>query len=150
MLKDVLTENLIDLNVRAETWQEAIAAAGTLLVKASIVKQEYVQAMIETVEKLGPYVVIAPGIAVPHARPEDGALKSGISLVRLSAPVVFGHSTNDPVKLVIALAAVDDSSHIKALAQLTSLLDDEHALSVLRETSSREEVMELIKRYSAE
>jgi len=74
----------------------------------------------------------------------------GISLVRLSGLVIFGHVTNDPVNLVIALAAVEDILHIKALAQLTCLLDDVHNPFVLRETVSREEVMAIIKRYSVE
>lgn len=46
-----------------------------------------------------------------------------MSWVRLAAPVAFGHKTNDPVTLVVALAATDSSTHAAAMAQLAKVVD---------------------------
>ena len=66
--------------------------------------------MIETVEKMGPYIVIAPGLALAHSRPSEAVLKTGLSWVRLSTPVKFGNKANDPVSLVIGLAGHDENA----------------------------------------
>ena len=74
---------------------------------------------------VGPYIVIAPGIALAHSRPSPAVLRAGISLVTLLEPVAFGHRENDPVRLVIGLAAVDEEGHITALSTLAEFLSDE-------------------------
>jgi len=141
MLQDVLTEDVIALDVEAKDWEEAVRASGRLLVRKGVVEERYVESMVRTVRELGPYIVIAPGIAMPHARPEDGAKQIGLSVVRLKKPVAFGHETNDPVDVVIALAAVDKVSHLEILAQLSSILGSEEKVSKLREARSRDEIM---------
>ncbi len=49
------------------------------------------------VAKNSAHIVIAPGIALPHARPEDGVIDSTVAVVRLAEPVNFGNEDNDPV-----------------------------------------------------
>lgn len=69
--------------------------------------------------------MIAEGIALPHAAPEKGALRTALSLVRLTPPVEFGNPDNDPVRLVIGLSAVDHHIHIEALRTLAEIFMDE-------------------------
>lgn len=114
----------IRLEVRAADWREAVRACGEALVAAGITTPAYTVQMIATVEQLGPYLVIAPGIALAHARPSAAVLRPGLSWVTLAQPVRFGHKDNDPVTLVVGLAAPDDYSHIQALATLAGLLED--------------------------
>ena len=80
---------------------------------AGFTTDAYTDQMIETVEKMGPYIVIAPGLALAHppARPRPCS-KTGLSWVRLSTPVKFGNKANDPVSLVIGLAGHDENEHI--------------------------------------
>jgi len=84
VLENILTEKAIRLKARAVDWQEAVRMGGELLVNAGFAKPSYIEAMVETVKQLGPYSVIAPGIAMPHARPEAGVIKPGLSLVTLA------------------------------------------------------------------
>jgi len=88
--------------------------------------------MINTVKEIGPYIVIAPGIAMPHARPEAGAKKIGMSLITLKTPVNFGNKENDPVKIVVCLSAIDHSTHLKALSELAGLLGDEESVNKIK------------------
>jgi transcriptional antiterminator/mannitol/fructose-specific phosphotransferase system IIA component (Ntr-type) len=144
VLKDLLTKDTIKLNVEAKDWEEAVKIGGELLVKNGFAEPQYVEAMINTVKEMGPYIVIAPGIAMPHARPEAGARKIGMSLITLKNPVNFGNKENDPVKIVVSLCAIDHSSHLKALSELVELLGDEEFVSILTNAQREEEVLEYI------
>lgn len=110
--------------IPAKDWQTAVRAAGQLLVDSQAARPEYIEAMVRTVQELGPYVVLAPGLAMPHARPEDGALQVGFSAITLADPVEFGNPDNDPVQLVIAFCAPDHDAHIQLLAQLARRLEE--------------------------
>jgi mannitol/fructose-specific phosphotransferase system IIA component (Ntr-type) len=133
VLKDLLTKETIKLNVEAKDWEEAVRIGGELLEKSGAIEPRYIDAMINTVKEIGPYIVIAPGIAMPHARPEAGAKKIGMSLITLKNPVNFG------------LCAIDHSSHLKALSELVELLGDERFISTLLNSSSQDEIFNYIR-----
>nr|WP_280144538.1 BglG family transcription antiterminator [Caldanaerovirga acetigignens] len=144
VLKDVLVEDTIVLNVEAKDWEEAIRIGGELLVEKGFATQNYIEAMINNVKKTGPYIVIAPGIAMPHARPEEGAKEIGMSLITLKNPVNFGNKENDPVKIVVCLCAVDHSSHLKALSELVQLLGDKEKVKKILEAKEAKEIISLM------
>ncbi len=116
----------------ARDWPDAVYVAGHFLVDAGTIEARYIEAMQKVILEIGPYVVIAPGIALLHARPEDGVIKPCFGLVTLSTPVPFGHSQNDPVDLVFVLGAVDKTGHIQALQQIANFLGDAANLAKLR------------------
>jgi mannitol operon transcriptional antiterminator len=145
-LSDLLPPTRIALEVDASNWREAVIKAGNLLVDTGAVEAGYVDAMIQIAEDLGPYIVIAPQIALPHARPEDGALETGLSLVKLKTPVNFGNVDNDPVILVFGLAAVDKQIHISALQTLAEMLSTKSLLKELMEAETVEEVYTVISK----
>lgn len=120
-LLELLPRERIRLGVEAGTWQEAIRAAGKLLLDSGAVTGDYIEAMVKVAEELGPYIAIAPGIALPHAASEAGAKRTALSLVKLAVPVNFGNPDNDPVQLVFGLSAVDKQAHIVALQTLAEL-----------------------------
>jgi len=145
VLENILTEKAIRLKARAVDWQEAVRMGGELLVNAGFAKPSYIEAMVETVKELGPYSVIAPGIAMPHARPEAGVLKPGLSLVTLENPIEFGNKENDPVDIVVSFCATDNTSHIQMLAELAQLLGSEEAVTTIRNAKEVSEVTQLLK-----
>jgi ascorbate PTS system EIIA or EIIAB component len=130
-LSNLLPVSAIRLKVRAADWRDAVSACGEALVAGGITTPAYTDQMIATVEQLGPYLVIAPGIALAHARPSVAVLRPGLSWVTLAQPVRFGHKDNDPVTLVVGLAAPDDYSHVQALATLAGLLEDANRRAAL-------------------
>lgn len=139
-----LSESLVALDVEATSPQESIRIAGELLVKEDAVGESYVEAMIQSYEKNGPYFVLAPKIALPHARPEDGVKEASVSFVRLKNSVKFGSEMNDPVKFVFALGASSSDGHIQILQKLTMLLNDQNNLKKFDEAKSYEEIKEII------
>ncbi|MGR3932000.1 PTS sugar transporter subunit IIA [Streptomyces sp. BRA346] len=130
-LIDLLPVACVRLDARAADWREAIAVAGGLMVDAGFTTAEYTAEMIAGVEENGPYIVVAPGVAFAHARPSPAVRATGMSWVRLAEPVAFGHETNDPVTLVVALAARDSGAHTSAMASLARLLGDPGAAAAL-------------------
>ena len=97
--------------------------------------------MVSAVNEMGPYMVLAPGIALAHGRPEDGVLKIGMSIINLETPVEFGSETNDPVYLIISFGGVDKESHIAMLQELAVFLMEESNQELLKTAKSIDEVM---------
>jgi len=115
-------------NVEADTWQDAVRAAGELLVINGHAKPSYVDGMITLATTLGPYIVMTPGIAIPHARPEDGAIDVGFSAVKLANPIAFGNKDNDPVYLVLAFCTPSADAHIEMLSVIADSLGEDDIL----------------------
>lgn len=141
MLEKYLTEGVIKVNVKAANWEEAVRTGGELLVNAHKCQPEYVDAMVRTVRELGPYMVLAPGLALAHARPEDGTLAVGLSLITLAEPVEFGSKVNDPVKIVISFCAVDKEGHVEVLKALAEFLRVEENQTILKNAATVDELL---------
>ncbi|WP_201712820.1 BglG family transcription antiterminator [Rossellomorea arthrocnemi] len=144
MLNELLTEQTIQLKDRVTNWEEAIKVASEPLVEQQSIRPDYVEAMITNVKELGPYIVIAPNIAIPHARPETGVEQLGMSFLRLEEPVYFSEKEKHRAHLIIVLAAIDNQTHLKALAQLTELLSNEGNVERLITAKDRQAVIKLI------
>lgn len=140
-----LNKDLIELDVDVKTAEEAIRIAGSLLEKQNKIKTSYIDAMVKGYHEIGPYIVLAPGIAIPHARPEYGVNETCISVIRLKNETVFGHPTNDPVKLVCAIGGVDNISHIGMLQALSSVLGNQEKYQKLLEETSKENFLKLFE-----
>ncbi|MGH3325203.1 MAG: PTS sugar transporter subunit IIA [Streptomyces sp.] len=132
-LSELLPIEAVRLDAPATDWREAVRAAGDLMAATGTSTGEYTAEMIENVERNGPYIVIAPGFALAHARPSPAVLRTGMSWVRLESPVEFGHESNDPVTLVVGLAAKDPGAHQAAMAGLARLLADPAVEQALRD-----------------
>ncbi len=150
-LRDSLAENnAICLQAEASTWQDAVKIGVDLLEAAGVVEPRYYQAILDGVARFGPYFVIAPGLAMPHGRPEEGVKKNGFALVTLKTPLVFNHEDNDPVDILITLAAVDARTHQEdGIMQIVNLFDDEANFDRLRACRTAQDVLDLIDNATA-
>jgi PTS system ascorbate-specific IIA component len=142
-LADAFGENSIRVFAAALDREHAIELAGELLVASGRVTPEYTSEMVDVLETHGPYFVIAPGIALAHAKPSESVISAGLSLVTLAEPIVFGNDANDPVKLVFGLCATDHNSHIEMLAELSGLLSDNETVNILLNAGDTEHIRSL-------
>ena len=122
----------------------AIKIAGELLVNSGKVEPSYVQSMLDAVAKFGPYIVIAPGIALAHGKPGDDVIDTGLSLLVLKTPINFEHQQNDPVSLVFGLAARDHESHISLMASLAEVLSDQAKGDSLLRSKDSDQIRDLL------
>jgi PTS system ascorbate-specific IIA component len=124
VLAQAFGPNSIAHHLEATDWEGALSKAVALLEADLRVTSEYLAEVLASNQKLGPYFVVAPGIAIAHAAPGVGVLETGMALLRLEEPVVSG-SNNDPVRLVFAFCAVDADSHIDLLASFALVMSAE-------------------------
>jgi len=144
LLADAFGEGSILINGSVDDRSAAIELAGELLVASGKAKKSYVQSMLEAVEKFGPYIVIAPGIALAHGKPSNEVIETGLSLLVLESAIEFQHSQNDPVQLVFGLAATDHDSHIELMADLAQFLSDHERVNSLLTCSDSSQIRALL------
>ena len=145
-LSDSLRDNdSVRLQAEADSWQQAVKIGTDLLVDAGVVRPEYYEAILASVKRFGPYFLLAPGLAMPHARPEEGVLRNGFALVTLKTPVCFGDEDNDPVDILVTLAACDARTHQEeGIRQVVQLFENPDNFKKIRECRHPQQVRELI------
>ena len=146
----MLPSEAVRLNVSCESWQEAVRQSAQYLLRNGCIEERYISSMIENVEKNGPYILVAPGFALPHEALNAGAKKVGMSLIRLAEPVVFGKPEFDPVEWVCCLRAINKETHLKAMFHLVNLFHNQKFRDEIRDAGSGEEVYNAVKRYEYE
>ncbi len=105
MIRDLVNTKTIRLQLDAADWRDAITQAAQPMVQEGLISEGYIAGIIESAEVSGPYFVLAPHIALPHAPREKGALKTGLGIAVLKTPVAFNSQANDPVKYLFTLSA---------------------------------------------
>ena len=144
-LKQALTDNKsIRLGLSAETWQEAVKLSEEPLIESGAVQPQYYDAIVESTEEYGPYYILMPGMAMPHARPEAGVNRDAFSLITLTEPVTF--SDGKEVSILLSLAATSSKIHTSvAIPQIIALFELENSIERLKACQSEEEVLALIE-----
>ena len=122
MIQDILTDHNIQITSEAMDWKESIRFGARPLLNEGAITENYIDEMIHSVEEYGPYIVLAPHMALAHARPEDGAKKLGLSLTVFQEPVSFGESDDQQVSVMFCLSAIDSFSHLNIMKSLVNLI----------------------------
>ena len=147
LLQNLLSEDNVSFRYPAETWEDVIRHGGQLMVDAGFTDPTYTEAMIDVVRDMGPYIVLAPGLAMPHARPEMGAKQVGTALVTLEKPIDFGSPENDPVSVAVFLCAPNKEEHIQLLTDIATLFEDEEFLDAAVNFESIEDVQSFLAEH---
>ncbi len=141
MLSDKIVA--IEIADAVAEWKAAIVKSAQPLLEKAYITREYVEAMIQNVEDNGTYIIIVPGFAMPHARPECGVNKSGIALLKLRQPVAF--PDGQEVSVMMALAACDSEEHLETISALSEVLMDDQVMDALFQATTVEEISECLK-----
>lgn len=143
MLENI-TEKDITIGVQAVDWEDAIAKSAQPLLEEKAIEKSYIEAMIDAVHRIGPYIVLGNHVALAHARPECGVNKLSVHFSTLNPPIPFGSDKFDPVSLIITLAAVDADSHLELISELASVLMEEENVERLTEAKTPREFLKLL------
>ena len=127
-------------------WKHAILLSAQPLLAKKAITENYIQSIFDSHQKLGPYYVLAPGLAMPHARPEQGVVKNGLSLLHIKQGVQFETDENDPVYVVIMLCALSGDEHIKMITALANIFSDDERLPALLKAATIDEIQRVINR----
>jgi len=111
------------------------------------VEQRYVNAIKDLHQKIGPYYVLAPKLAMPHARPEDGVNQGSLQITVFTQGVDFESEDNGDVYLSITLAAEDSDSHVQTIMALSNLFQCDDDLEKIITAESVNTIIEILKQY---
>lgn len=146
MLTELITPEMIQISDQVADWETAIRLAAQPLVDSRKIENRYSEAMIDKVKQYGPFIHIGKGIALPHARPEDGVKTLGMSLLKIEKPVLLLDDEKHDIQLFVCLAAVDNEAHLRALSSLTKLLSNRKNLDDLLAATTKEEITTILAR----
>jgi len=122
-------------------YKEAIKITCDILQKRDSINDSYYEAILNKIDEFGSYFCIAPKIAMPHARPEDGALKTDLCLLKLNKSVDF---LGKEVSLFFTLSAVDSSSHLEIMQKVAKVCMDQNKLNTILNLNNEKEIMEVM------
>ncbi len=128
----------IEIIDKVDNYEEAIKMSCDILEKNGVVESRYYDAIKAKIKKFGSYFCIADGICMPHARPEDGALKEGLCVLKLNNSVDFDGKL---IKVFFTLSAKDSESHIGLLRKIAEVCMNEEKLSIIKNSKSKKEIM---------
>lgn len=135
---DVLRQENVKIGLPSVSREEAITAAGRMLVASGYVDEGYVQGMLNREHDLSTY--IGKGIAIPHGENavKDTIKKTGIVVCQYPDGVKFGDET---AYLVIGIAGVGND-HLAILANIATMVGDytDEQLEQLFKTKSADEL----------
>ena len=150
ILRELVEANHVLFLDEVESWEDSIRASCRTLVADGTVTEGYAEEIIRSVNTHGPYIVLIPGIAMPHAmRNSPDATRTGLAFMKLAKPVSF--DPEDPEKdasVFFTLAAVDEAANLENMQKLFQTLSDEELCAELLNVSSPAELLRLDEKYS--
>lgn len=145
MLKEFVANKHTAYHQRFDSWEEAIQAGCEPLLKDNTITQEYVELVIQCVRDFGPYIVIAPMIAMPHStQGAAGVNDTKIGFMKVEEPVHFedGNPEKD-AKLFFTLASVDGDKHMENIMKLSEMLMNEEIVEQLLKATCDEDLIRI-------
>lgn len=150
LLKELVEKNRVCFHQRFATWQEAVAASCQPLLDDGSIEQTYVDAIIESVKKYGPYIVLAPNIALPHSQEgARGVNDTAVSFMKLEEAVHFEEGNPDKdAKLFFVLASQNHDIHLDNMQKLAKMLLAPEVMEELLNVKNVEDLLTIDQKYS--
>jgi Phosphotransferase system mannitol/fructose-specific IIA domain (Ntr-type) len=147
MLSTLITKERIQLIDHISDWESSIDLLCRPLTEDGSIESVYIDSIKTTTKEIGPYYVLAPQIAMPHSRPENGVNKNALALLIVRNGVEFNSEENDPVKLLLLLAAKDSTQHLELIQAISTFFCNEDDVSKVIHAKSIDDIIETIKKY---
>lgn len=149
MLREFVQKHHVKFVEEAEDWKDAVRLSCEVLEADGTVEENYKEEIIACIEKYGPYIVVAPNIAIPHSQEgAKGVKKTEIAFMKLEKPVSFepGNKEMD-VQLFFTLASCDPSQHLDNISRLSEMLCNEELVQELNKVKTEQELLRLQEKY---
>ncbi|MBE6482683.1 MAG: PTS sugar transporter subunit IIA [Actinomyces ruminicola] len=136
--------SMLALQTPPDDWRDLMRHSAALLERHQLITPTYIDAVLAGLERNGAYMLIAPGVLLAHARPEEGALGTGLSLLTTTEDVALMDDPSMPIRLFFTLAANDSQEHLALLATLAETLMDSGLMNELRESEDPVRVAQIL------
>lgn len=121
-------------------YKDAIRVSCDILENEGIINYRYYDSIMKNIETFGPYFCIAEGVCMPHARPEDGALKEGLCILKVNKPVDF---MGKKVVVFFTLSARNNKSHIGLLKKIAEVCMNKEKFNKIVNAKNEIEIKEV-------
>lgn len=145
MIKELIDLDRVTFAESFERWEDAVRAGAQPLIRDGAIEDAYIASMIECINKYGPYIVIAPDVAMPHAQGGGvGVNQTCMAFMKVKQPVHFSDSPEHDARLLFVLASKDSDSHLDMLQALVEEISDEDFLANLLAVNNMDELKSLL------
>lgn len=147
MLRDIIEKKYYGFYKSATNWEDAIIKSCSSLEENGAVSLEYSKELIECIKKYGPYIVIEPGIAMPHSTQQgENVFKTEIAFTKFEQSVKF--DDENEATLFFTLASKDPDIHIENIQKLMEVLVNDELKEELFNVKSIEDLKKLSEKYN--
>ena len=150
-IEDLLSPDLMIMDLKATTQEEAIKEMADLEVKQGVVNNE--EEFIKSIwaREKESTTGIGEGIAMPHAR-NKYINRAAVLFSKSPKGIDYKALDGQPVHLffMITAPAGADNTHLQALAKLSSLLINPDVVNALKAATTPEEVIDIFKKAEVE
>lgn len=145
ILKELIEKGYYSIHDGFDNWEDAVRASVQPLIDAGAVKPAYADSIVNSVKKFGPYIVIAPDIAIPHAEDKGNVNETTICFMKSNTPVVFDPEDHEKdARIFFVLASNDEEKHLANLQMLMECMCDEEFIGKLGEVKTIEEIKAIL------
>ncbi|MDT2813906.1 PTS sugar transporter subunit IIA, partial [Vagococcus carniphilus] len=120
-------------------WEKAIKESTTLLYQKGYIEKRYEDRIIENIRRIGPYMIISPGIMLAHAGPQDGVLKDGLSITYFKKGIFFNARQEVGVNLIFTVALIEEKNRF-LIEKIAKLATNNNLIEQVRLTNSTEDL----------
>ncbi|MGT2948762.1 BglG family transcription antiterminator [Streptococcus devriesei] len=143
-LMELLRAENILVQKNKVSWQKSVKHLGDILYQTDCIEHSYTNTIMDHLHQYGPFMVISEGVALLHAKPEDGVKKLGVALSVFQNDLDFlGRS----VSLLFMLAAVDTYQHIGVIENIIKICESESLLRDLKKCRTNLEVYHTLQEF---
>ncbi|MFM2590435.1 PTS sugar transporter subunit IIA [Vibrio sp. TBV020] len=146
-IMNLIGDNIVISNEQNLTVDAALEVTCSKLVEQGKVDATYLEAIKQKHKEIGAYYVLAPKIAMPHARPEDGVNEAALQITVFKNGVDLESEDNGDVFFSVTLAALDSDSHIQTIVALSELFQNDDDIEAIIAADDEASIAEILKKY---
>ncbi|MDY5271412.1 PTS sugar transporter subunit IIA [Tractidigestivibacter sp.] len=145
LLKEIVEKRRYAFTEGPLDWRQALRECCKPLEEEGLVDPVYADVIIKNVEKHGPYIVLVPGVAMPHTTENaQGCNGTGIGFMRCAQPVHFdeeGHSPEKDAQIFFTLCSTNQAEHFQNMQRLMAVLTNDEAVEKLKSAITAEDLL---------
>lgn len=146
-IMNLIGDNIVISNEQNLTVDAALELTCSKLVEQGKVEATYLEAIKQKHKEIGAYYVLAPKIAMPHARPEDGVNEAALQITVFKNGVDLESEDNGNVFFSVTLAALDSDSHIQTIVALSELFQNDDDIDAIIGAENESAIAEILNKY---
>ncbi|GAM66793.1 ascorbate-specific PTS system [Vibrio sp. JCM 19236] len=146
-IMNLIGDNIVIANDENLSVNDALDITCSKLIEQGKVEQSYLEAIKVKHKEIGAYYVLAPKIAMPHARPEDGVNEAALQITIFKKGVDLESEDNGDVFFSVTLAAMDSDSHIQTIVALSELFQNDDDIDAIIAAENESEVRAILNKY---